>query len=71
MLLPRSSTQGRPSQTAGPPRPLEQITNEQGQRRRKDGMLVTVALTVSPVRDGSGAVVASSMIAREVARDTG
>lgn len=34
-------------------------------RRRRDGTLVDVALTVSPVRDSSGAVVAASKIMRD------
>jgi len=45
------------------------MINEQAQRRRKDGMLVTVALTVSPVKDASGHVVATSVIAREAGRE--
>ncbi len=69
MLSPRASTQSRPSQTIDPRILAEPISNEQAQRRRKDGMLVTVALTVSPVKDASGAVVATSVIAREVARE--
>ncbi|MFI5279758.1 MAG: PAS domain-containing protein [Gemmatimonadales bacterium] len=69
MLSPRASTQGRASQTIDPRILAEPVTNEQAQRRRKDGMLVTVALTVSPVKDVSGAVVATSVIAREVARE--
>jgi PAS domain S-box-containing protein len=70
MLSPRSSVQGRASQTIDPRILAEPITNEQAQRRRKDGMLVTVALTVSPVKDPSGTVIATSVIAREVARDS-
>jgi PAS domain S-box-containing protein len=70
MLSPRASTQGRPSQTIDPKILAEPISNEQAQRRRKDGMLVTVALTVSPVKDVSGTVIATSVIAREVARDS-
>jgi PAS domain S-box-containing protein len=35
-------------------------------RRRKDGTLVNVSLTVSPVHDADGAVVAASVIARDV-----
>jgi PAS domain S-box-containing protein len=69
MLSPRASTQGRGSQAIDPRILAEPMTNEQAQRRRKDGMLVTVALTVSPVKDSSGTVVATSVIAREVARE--
>jgi PAS domain S-box-containing protein len=35
-------------------------------RRAKDGSLLDVALTVSPVRDGSGRVVGASKIARDI-----
>jgi PAS domain S-box-containing protein len=35
-------------------------------RRRKDGTLVDVSLSVSPVRDGAGRIVAASVIARDV-----
>ena len=70
MLSPRSSTQGRASQSFDPKILAEPITNEQAQRRRKDGMLVTVSLTVSPVKDSSGTLVATSVIAREVARES-
>lgn len=60
---------GRASQTIDPRVLAEPVTNEQAQRRRKDGLLVTVALTVSPVKDASGTVVATSVIAREVPRE--
>lgn len=35
-------------------------------RRRKDGTLIPVSLTVSPIRDASGAVVGASKIARDI-----
>lgn len=35
-------------------------------RRRKDGSLVDISLTVSPVRDNSGAVIGASKIARDI-----
>ncbi|MGO4407916.1 PAS domain S-box protein [Bosea sp. RAF48] len=35
-------------------------------RRRKDGSLVHVALTVSPIRDENGAIVGASKIARDI-----
>ena len=35
-------------------------------RRRKDGSLVDISLTVSPVRDASGRVVGASKIARDI-----
>jgi PAS domain S-box-containing protein len=38
------------------------------QRRRKDGTLIDIALTVSPIRDATGAIVGASKIARDVSR---
>jgi PAS domain S-box-containing protein len=35
-------------------------------RRRKDGTLIPVSLTVSPIRDATGAVVGASKIARDI-----
>jgi len=35
-------------------------------RRRKDGTLIPISLTVSPIRDGSGEVVGASKIARDI-----
>jgi PAS domain S-box-containing protein len=37
-------------------------------RRRKDGSEIMVAVTVSPVRDNSGNVIAASKIARDITR---
>ena len=44
----------------------ERIDHYQTIRRRKDGSEVNISLTVSPVRDGSGRVVAASKIARDI-----
>ncbi len=35
-------------------------------RRRKDGRLIDISLTVSPLRDGSGTIVGASKIARDI-----
>ena len=35
-------------------------------RRRKDGTLVDISLTVSPIRDGTGRVIGASKIARDI-----
>ena len=35
-------------------------------RRRKDGTLIAISLTVSPIRDDSGAIVGASKIARDI-----
>jgi two-component system, chemotaxis family, CheB/CheR fusion protein len=44
----------------------EVIDHYETVRRRKDGSLVDIALTVSPLRDASGAIVGASKIARDV-----
>jgi PAS domain S-box-containing protein len=44
----------------------EIVENYETQRRRKDGSRVDVALNVSAIRDGSGAVVGYSTIARDL-----
>ncbi|WP_395943458.1 PAS domain S-box protein [Brevundimonas sp.] len=44
----------------------ERIEHIETVRRRKDGELIEVALTVSPVRDSSGAVIGASKIARDI-----
>ena len=44
----------------------EHISAWEVQRRRKDGTLMTVALTLSPIRDASGATIGVSGIERDV-----
>jgi PAS domain S-box-containing protein len=44
----------------------ERIDHYQTVRRRKDGALLDVSLTVSPLRDKAGRVVAASKIARDI-----
>ena len=43
-----------------------EIINEETVRRRKDGTLIDVALTVSPIRNSRGQVTAASSIARDI-----
>jgi PAS domain S-box-containing protein len=43
-----------------------EIVNEETVRRRKDGTLIDVALTVSPIRNTRGRVTAASSIARDI-----
>jgi PAS domain S-box-containing protein len=43
-----------------------EIVNEETVRRRKDGVLIDVALTVSPIKDSRGQVAAASAIARDI-----
>src|SRR5690606_33164054 len=44
----------------------EQIEHFETTRQRKDGTLVDVSLTVSPLRDSHGRVVGASKIARDI-----
>ena len=44
----------------------ERIDHFQTIRRRKDGTLIDVSLTISPIRDSSGRVVGASKIARDI-----
>ncbi len=37
-------------------------------RRRKDGELINVSLTVSPIKDGTGRIIGASKIARDITR---
>jgi PAS domain S-box-containing protein len=43
-----------------------EVINEETVRRRKDGGLIDVALTVSPIKDSRGRVTAASSIARDI-----
>jgi PAS domain S-box-containing protein len=44
----------------------ERVQHFETMRRRKDGSLVTISLTVSPVSDDSGKIVGASKIARDI-----
>jgi PAS domain S-box-containing protein len=44
----------------------EHIDHYETIRRRKDGSLIEISLTVSPVKDGSGRIVGASKIARDI-----
>ena len=43
-----------------------EVVNEETVRRRKDGKLIDVALTVSPIKNSRGEVTAASSIARDI-----
>src|SRR5439155_1801200 len=73
---------GRPLRTIVPPDEIkrvrgvieqvargEAVEHFQTVRRRKDGTLIDVDLTLSPVRDATGAVVAVSSISRDVTQE--
>ena len=63
MLAPRMSTD-RTTQMLGDVSLGHLLANVEVERRRKDGTLVRVALTLSPVRNAAGSVIATSVIAR-------
>jgi PAS domain S-box-containing protein len=44
----------------------EKVDRYETLRRRKDGSLVAIALTVSPIRDESGRIIGASKIARDI-----
>src|SRR4029079_17330662 len=44
----------------------EKVEHYETIRRRKDGSLVDISLTISPIRDRSGQVVGASKIARDI-----
>ena len=44
----------------------ERVDHFETIRRRKDGSLVDISLTISPIRDGSGKIVGASKVARDI-----
>ncbi|NTU43621.1 MAG: PAS domain S-box protein [Nitrospirales bacterium] len=44
----------------------EKVEQYETLRRRKDGSLITVSLTVSPIRDAAGVIAGASIIARDI-----
>lgn len=44
----------------------ERVDNYDTVRRRKDGSLVDISLTVSPLKDADGRIVGASKIARDI-----
>jgi len=44
----------------------ERVDHYETLRRRKDGSIIYVSLTVSPIRDGSGRLIGASSIARDI-----
>lgn len=47
----------------------ERVTHYETLRRRKDGSLVSVSLSVSPIKDNTGQIVGASSIARDITDD--
>ena len=44
----------------------ERVDHFETQRQRKDGKLIDVSLTISPIRNAEGAIVGASKIARDI-----
>jgi PAS domain S-box-containing protein len=44
----------------------ERVDHYETKRRTKDGRILTVSLTVSPIRDGSGMIIGASKVARDI-----
>jgi diguanylate cyclase (GGDEF)-like protein/PAS domain S-box-containing protein len=65
LLVPAAHPDGVPEVLARV-RAGERVTNYETIRVRKDGTLVDVSLTVSPIRDSGGIVVGASTIARDI-----
>jgi PAS domain S-box-containing protein len=49
----------------------EGVSHFETVRRRKDGRLIEVSLTISPIRDGNGRIVGASKIARDITERKG
>lgn len=65
MLIPDDRTEEERS-IIGRIRSGERVESYETVRRRKDGILVPVSLTVSPVRDRTGRIIGASKIARDI-----
>jgi len=70
LLVPRMSGE-RTSQAIADASAGQLPPNLEVERRRKDGSFVKVALTMSPVRDANGLVIATSVVARLLGNGAG
>ena len=65
MLIPPDRLQEEPDILARLKRG-ERVDHFETVRRRKDGTLIDISLTISPVKDGRGTIVGASKIARDI-----
>ena len=65
ILIPEE-LQGEEDVVIGRIRAGETVDHYETTRRAKDGRLIAISLTVSPIRDDSGAIVGASKIARDI-----
>jgi two-component system sensor histidine kinase/response regulator len=47
----------------------ERVDHFETKRRRKDGKIIDVALSVAPILDGGGAIIGASKVARDITRE--
>ncbi len=66
MLLIPTDRHGEESEILSRIRRGERVDHYETVRRRKDGSLVDISLTVSPVKDAEGRIVGASKIARDI-----
>lgn len=69
MLIPEDRL-GEETQIIGAIRTGQRIEHYETIRRRKDGSLVNISLTVSPVLDSNGRIIGASKIARDITERT-
>lgn len=67
MLIPKDR-QSEETEILGKIRHGESIDHYQTVRRRKDGRLVDVSLTISPIKDAKGEIVGASKVARDISK---
>src|SRR3954467_3333640 len=65
MIIP-ADRQGEEDMVLGRIRAGEAIQHFDTIRQRKDGTLIPISLTVSPIRDDTGRVIGASKIARDI-----
>lgn len=65
MLIP-DGLQGEEADIISRVRRGEMVASYETTRRRKDGTYISVSLTVSPIRDGTGKIIGASKIARDI-----
>ncbi len=64
-LIPADRRDEEPAILAGIARG-ERIHHYETVRQRKDGTLIDISLTISPIRDGAGTIIGASKIARDI-----
>ena len=65
MLIP-AHREGEELELLGRLRRGEQVDHYKTERRRKDGKIVEVSLTLSPLKDSAGTIIGASKIARDI-----